>query len=166
MPPLAGSTCSPYRIGTAVDFHRPACMTEARSIFGANKSCVAPTRIECPLIADTSSADIPTYRPTRLKMSATISAFIGPISPLSLLVSATEAFKSLSTRSIDASEVTRDMHEAVLAENNVQVPLFGILHFLKSIRGELMRESTCRFGVELLSNQSRRASAHVTADAN
>ena len=36
-------------------FPRPACITYARSIFSANRSCVAPTRIECPLTCAISS---------------------------------------------------------------------------------------------------------------
>ena len=35
-------------MGVWVDFQRPACMTHARSILRANKSCVAPTQLEAP----------------------------------------------------------------------------------------------------------------------
>jgi hypothetical protein len=78
--PRAASTCSPYRIGICVDFHLPACMVEARSIFSDRRSCVAPTLMECPLILTTSSAARLIHRPTRLKISAIISTCSrGPI---------------------------------------------------------------------------------------
>jgi hypothetical protein len=35
-----------YRIGIAVVFQHPACITDARSMLGANMSIFAPTRIE------------------------------------------------------------------------------------------------------------------------
>jgi hypothetical protein len=40
--PLCANTFSPYRIGILVSFHRPACITDAISIFSASKSCAAP----------------------------------------------------------------------------------------------------------------------------
>src|SRR5450631_1793307 len=36
IPPRPACTSSPYRIGITVVFHRPACITEARSIFSAH----------------------------------------------------------------------------------------------------------------------------------
>jgi len=57
-------------IGIAVVFHRPACITDARSMLSANMSCVAPTRIECPLTSFASSSVIPTNSATRLNVCA------------------------------------------------------------------------------------------------
>jgi hypothetical protein len=38
IPPRAANTFSPYRIGMRVSLHLPACITDAISIFNANKS--------------------------------------------------------------------------------------------------------------------------------
>src|SRR5260221_7587382 len=57
-------------MGTLLDFHRPACMTDARSIFRVNRPCVAPTLTECPLTPLTSFGSIFTSAATRLKVSA------------------------------------------------------------------------------------------------
>jgi hypothetical protein len=67
IPPSPAMTCSPYRIGIRCDFQRPACITDARSMLSANRSCVAPTRTECPLMAWISSAGILICRATLLK---------------------------------------------------------------------------------------------------
>jgi hypothetical protein len=49
IPPLAAGTFSPYRIGIRFDFHHPASITHAKSMFKANKSCVAhPHRMPTP----------------------------------------------------------------------------------------------------------------------
>jgi hypothetical protein len=37
IPPRAARTSSPYRIGIRVDFHLPASITDARSIFNASR---------------------------------------------------------------------------------------------------------------------------------
>jgi hypothetical protein len=82
MPPRPAWTSSPYRIGIAVVFHRPACITEARSMLSASISCVAPTRIECPLTCRISSSVIPTNSATRLNVCAMASTWSrGPILP-------------------------------------------------------------------------------------
>jgi hypothetical protein len=81
--PLLASTSSPYRIGMRVDFHRPACITDPRSIFSANKSCAASTRTEAPLIWLTCFAGIPIHRAALLYISATMSACsLSPTLPL------------------------------------------------------------------------------------
>ena len=46
IPPRTANTCSPYLMGMRFVFHRPACMTDAKSMFSANRSCVTPTQIE------------------------------------------------------------------------------------------------------------------------
>ena len=60
------STHEDVRIGIAVDLQRPACITEAKSMLRANKSWVAPIRIECPLTCATCLAGRPTQRAIRL----------------------------------------------------------------------------------------------------
>ena len=49
IPPRAARISSPYRIGMRLDFQRPDCMIEAKSILSHRRSWVAPTRTECPL---------------------------------------------------------------------------------------------------------------------
>jgi hypothetical protein len=40
---------SAYCSGIRVDFQPPACVIAVRSMSSAARSCVAPTRVECPL---------------------------------------------------------------------------------------------------------------------
>ena len=83
MPPRPANTYSPYRIGIRFVFQRPACITEAKSIFSASRSCVAPTRIECPLTCATLSAGILIHAATRLNAWAIASTLSrSPILPL------------------------------------------------------------------------------------
>jgi hypothetical protein len=39
--PLPAKTFSPYLIGILVSVHLPACITEGKSMFKANRSCAA-----------------------------------------------------------------------------------------------------------------------------
>ena len=64
MAPLDARTPSPYRIGIRVDLHRPACITDPKSMFNANKFCAAPTLTEWSLTWGTCFAGIPIHRAT------------------------------------------------------------------------------------------------------
>ena len=77
-PARAAMTCSPYRIGIRTVVHRPSRMTDAKSTFNASKSCVAPTRTECPLTCSTSSAGILRNLATALNARATASGLRRP----------------------------------------------------------------------------------------
>ena len=61
MPPRAARTRSPYLLGILVSFHLPACITDAKSILRASRSCAAPTRAEWPDIFSHSSLSSPIH---------------------------------------------------------------------------------------------------------
>jgi hypothetical protein len=50
----------PHLSSSPIGFQRPACITDARSMLRARRSCVAPTLTECPLTPLTSFGSIPT----------------------------------------------------------------------------------------------------------
>ena len=78
IPDLAALIFSAYCSGIRVDFQPPACVIAARSMSNAARSCVAPTRVECPLTSATNLAGMPIHCATRLKIGAMLPGFSAP----------------------------------------------------------------------------------------
>lgn len=78
IPPRAARTCSPYPIGILLLFHLPACITELKSTFNADRSCAAPTRAEWPDSCSRSFFSNPIHCPTFRQTVDTTCAVEGP----------------------------------------------------------------------------------------
>jgi hypothetical protein len=70
MPDLAALIFSAYCSGIRVDFQPPACVIAAKSMSSAERSCAAPTLVECPLTSATNLSGMPTHCATLLKIGA------------------------------------------------------------------------------------------------
>jgi hypothetical protein len=78
MPDRVASIFSAYCKGIRVDLQPPAWVIAARSIPSAERSCVAPTLVECPLTCSTNRSGIPIHCATRLNIGAMLPGFNGP----------------------------------------------------------------------------------------